>query len=82
MQIADEIYCTEISNEPKSTITTDIRKQLHYDTWREIDKILASVADAIDGNAANRHSGDCFYACLFVHLLVGMFCKKNRHIFI
>lgn len=34
-----KIFCQEISNEPISTVTTNITEQLHYDTWREIEQI-------------------------------------------
>lgn len=36
---SDELYCNEISNDPKIRITTDIKKQLHYDTWREVEEV-------------------------------------------
>lgn len=36
---SDEIYCQEISNQPFSHVTHDIKDQLHYTTWREIEEI-------------------------------------------
>ena len=36
----NEIFCQEISNEPRSRVTNDIKQQLHYDTWREIEEII------------------------------------------
>ena len=35
----NEIFCQEISNE-LSRVTNDIKQQLHYDTWREIEEIM------------------------------------------
>lgn len=34
----DEIFCQEITNDAKSSVSTDILEQLHYGTWREIEK--------------------------------------------
>ena len=42
-QSSDEIYCHEVSNEPKTRITTNIKKQLNYDMWREIDDIYKNL---------------------------------------
>lgn len=36
---SDEIYCQEISNDPKSRVITDIKKQFHHDAWTKINKI-------------------------------------------
>lgn len=36
---ADEIYCQEVSNEPKSRVITNIKEEFHYDAWRKIDAI-------------------------------------------
>lgn len=33
------IFCQEISNERKSHVMDNITEQLHYETWREIEKI-------------------------------------------
>lgn len=38
-----EIYCQEISNEPKSSTTNNIKEQLRYDTWREIEEIYKNL---------------------------------------
>lgn len=35
----NEIFCHEITNEPKTKILTDIKEQLHYETWREVEEI-------------------------------------------
>lgn len=34
-----DIFCQEINDDLVSTVTTDIKDQLHYDTWREIEQI-------------------------------------------
>lgn len=39
----DKIFCTEISNDLKSFIMTDIEKQLHYETWLEVEKIYETI---------------------------------------
>lgn len=33
-----EVFCQEISNDPKSSVTNNIKEQLHYDTWRDIEE--------------------------------------------
>lgn len=33
-----DIFCQEISNNPKSSVTNNIKEQLHFDTWREIEQ--------------------------------------------
>lgn len=38
-----EIFIQEITNHPKSTVTTNIVEQLHYDTWREVETIYKSL---------------------------------------
>lgn len=38
-QSMDEIFCQEISNEPKTQVTNNIMKQLHYDVWHDIEEI-------------------------------------------
>lgn len=40
---SDEIYCQEISNEPKSHVTTNIKEQFHYDAWNEIAGIYQNL---------------------------------------
>lgn len=39
----DEIYCQEISNHPKSHVTTNIKQQFHYDAWNEINEIYLKL---------------------------------------
>lgn len=36
---SNEIFCQEISNAPTSSITYDIKEQLRYNTWQEIEEI-------------------------------------------
>lgn len=43
---ANEVYCQEVSNQPFTHATYDIIKQLHYDTWREIEKIYHDLKTA------------------------------------
>lgn len=45
----DEIFCQEISNDPTSSVTTNIKEQLHYDTWREIEQIYKKLQIVSDG---------------------------------
>lgn len=40
---SDKIFCTDISNNLKSFVMTDIKKQFHYDTWLEVEKIYKSI---------------------------------------
>lgn len=40
---SDEIFCQEISNDPKTNTITDIKEQLHYNVWREVEKIYDSL---------------------------------------
>lgn len=35
----NDIFCQEISNNPKSSVAANIKEQLHYDTCREIEEI-------------------------------------------
>lgn len=42
-QSSDEIFCQEITNESKSLTTVDIKEQLHYDVWREIEEIYDEI---------------------------------------
>ena len=35
-----QIFCQEISDEPNSRVIDDIKQQLRYDTWREIEEIM------------------------------------------
>ena len=46
---SDEIYCQDISNDPKYRTTTNIKEQLHYDIWREIEEDYKHLT-------ANNHS--------------------------
>lgn len=39
----DKVFCQEISNDPKSIVTTNIKEQLHYDVWREIEQIYKNL---------------------------------------
>lgn len=32
-----ELFCQEINNSPKLSVTTNIKEQLHFDTWHEIE---------------------------------------------
>lgn len=36
---SDETFCQEISNDPKSSVAKDIKQQIRYDTWREVEEI-------------------------------------------
>lgn len=60
----NEIYCTEISNERVSRISTYIKEQLHYDTWREIQKTVLSSSDESKGKAAILHVTKYVYVLL------------------
>lgn len=40
---SDVIYCQEISNSPRSSVTDNIKEQLHYETWREIENIYNNL---------------------------------------
>lgn len=48
----DEIYCQEVSNEVKTHITYDVKKQLQYELYREIDEIL-SLKNKTTGSKSN-----------------------------
>lgn len=39
----NEIYCQEISNDPTSSVATNIREQFHYNSWREIEETCKEV---------------------------------------
>ena len=39
----DELFCQEVSNELKTSVTYEIREQLKYDVWHEIDEIYKSL---------------------------------------
>lgn len=43
---ANEIYCQEVSNRPFTHVTYDVKDHLHYDTWREIEKIYHDLKSA------------------------------------
>lgn len=36
----NELFSQEIDNNPKTSVLTDITKQHHYDTWRDVEKII------------------------------------------
>lgn len=56
---SSEIFCTEITNDPYSTITTDIKKQLHYETWRKVEKIYNNLPGAPDKFATMQKPAKC-----------------------
>lgn len=39
----NEVFCQEITIDEKSTVTTDITEQLHYNTWREVEDIYNQI---------------------------------------
>lgn len=39
----EEFYCTEISNDFKSLVTVDIKKQFHYKTWLDAENMYKSI---------------------------------------
>lgn len=44
----NEIFCQEISNEPKTRVTNDIMNQLHYNVWHDIEDIHKSLKGVSD----------------------------------
>lgn len=38
-----ETFCQEFSKEPPTNTTFDIKNQLHYSAWREIEKIYDNL---------------------------------------
>lgn len=66
----NEIFCQEISNEPKSSVTDDILIKMHYDTWREIEKISLLDGDKGTGNRFNRLNLYAMSAILIVQMLL------------
>lgn len=40
---SDEIFCQEMSNEPGTRTTLNIKEQLHYGVWREIEEIYKGL---------------------------------------
>lgn len=41
---SNEVFYTEISNDPISKVKDDIRKKFHYDTWAKIVDIYSEIA--------------------------------------
>ena len=39
----DELFCQEVSNKMKTSVTYDIRKQTHYDVWHDVEAIYKSL---------------------------------------
>lgn len=39
----DDIFCQEVANDLKTSVTNDIRQQIHYNVWHEIDEIYKSL---------------------------------------
>lgn len=42
----DDIFCQEITNSPKSSTTLNIKQQLHYDTWRDIEQFYKQLMNS------------------------------------
>lgn len=45
---SDKIFSQEISNHRKSQVMDDIKEQLHYETWREVERIYKISSEASD----------------------------------
>lgn len=43
---ANQIYCTDITNDPVSPIRTNILEELYQQTWLDIFNIYRSVGDS------------------------------------
>lgn len=67
----NEIYCQELGNELKTHVMHDIKDQLHYDVWRDVEKFVLHI-NYTTGGKANRLSHAVFlYICItFVYLYV------------
>lgn len=50
---SDEIFCQDLTNETRTSVTYDIKRQMHYFTWREIDEII----DKPTGNKSEPNDG-------------------------
>lgn len=40
---SDEVYCQEMSNAPTTSVTANIKEQVHYNTWRAVEAIYKSL---------------------------------------
>ncbi|KAG4071890.1 hypothetical protein HA402_006051 [Bradysia odoriphaga] len=60
----NDLFCQEITNDPKSSVTTDIKDQFHYDTWREIEETYRRIS------SNNTISVKCSSMYIFILLLI------------
>lgn len=71
---SDEIFCQDVSNEPKMRITYDIKKRLHYDLWREIDEIIVWKNETTN-NKSNRFISE--YHLIKTIIIINIFLYIN-----
>lgn len=50
---SQEIFCQDVSNEPRTRVMYDIKEQIHYDLWSDIDDIVDFKNHTI-ANKSNR----------------------------
>lgn len=54
----NEIFAQDITNEPKSSLVTDIMEQIHFNTWKEIDDIYAKLKNDENEGVCNASTCD------------------------
>lgn len=76
---SNEIFCQELTNEPKTRTINDIKNQMHYDLWREIESVALEIDD-MTGNKANRLGQRTVFIFASFHFIVIVFIN-NKFLF-
>lgn len=58
------IYCQELANELKTHVMNDIKEQLHYNVWRDVEMVVLHKKDPTKGNANRLSQGFFLYICI------------------
>lgn len=55
---SNEIYCQEVSNSIKTSVTNNIKEQLHYDVWLEIENLYKTLnaSSYLDDSLPNKNA--------------------------
>lgn len=61
---ANEIYCQELANELKTHVMSDIKEQLHYDVWQDVERVVLHKNDTTGGQANRASHGFFLYICI------------------
>lgn len=60
----NEIYCQELANELKTHVVYNIKEQLHYDVWRDVERVVLHGKGTTGGRANRLSQGFFLYICI------------------